>query len=244
MTPPVFLVDAGRLDADLVTLAGPEGRHAATVRRLGVGERVDLTDGEGTLAECSVAAVRRDQLDLAVGVRRVVPAPAPRLVVVQALAKGDRGELAVELLSEVGADEIVPWSAARSVSRWSGERGEKALARWRSTAREAAKQSRRAWLPVVPAVAGTPAVCARLAAAALPVVLHETAAEPLTGATVPAAGVVVVVVGPEGGITDEELAAFAAAGARAYRLGPTVLRTSTAGAAAASVLLAASGRWG
>ena len=243
MTPPVFLLDPAELLADVVTLSGPEGRHAATVRRLAVGERVDLSDGLGTLAECMVLAVRRDTLDLAVAVRRVVAPPTPRLVVVQALAKGERGELAVELLTEVGADEIVPWSAARSVTRWNGERGEKALARWRSTAREATKQSRRAWLPVVGPAVDTGQVRDRLRSASLPVVLHESADVALAGVSVPADGDVVVVVGPEGGISADELAAFVAAGARAYRLGPSVLRTSSAGAAAASVLLAASGRW-
>ncbi|MDQ6650732.1 MAG: 16S rRNA (uracil(1498)-N(3))-methyltransferase [Actinomycetota bacterium] len=243
MTPPVFLVDAADLRADRVTLAGAEGRHAAAVRRLGVGERVDLSDGAGTLAECTVLAARRDELDLAVAVRRVVAASEPRLVVVQALAKGDRGELAVELLTEVGADEIVPWAADRSVARWSGERGEKALARWRSTAREAAKQSRRAWLPDIPVMAGTDEVCDRLRGAALAIVLHGAATAPLAGVRLPTAGEVVLVVGPEGGVSEAELAAFAAAGARSLRLGRTVLRTSSAGVVAASVLLAGGPAW-
>ncbi len=246
MTPgaAVFAADRGSLTAGgAVLLDGPEGRHAATVRRLRAGERVLLTDGAGRLAGCVVTEVRRDAL--ALDVVHVVdePAPRPRLVVVQALPKGDRGEVAVETLTEVGADVVVPWAAHRCVTQWRAERGERALSRWRSTAREAAKQSRRAWWPRVAPLASTAEVAELVRGAALGVVLHEGADAALAGAPVPADGDVVVVVGPEGGLTGEELEAFAAAGGAAYRLGPTVLRTSTAGTAAAAVLLAATPRW-
>ena len=241
MTPPLFLVDAVPND-DTVTLGGDEGRHAARVRRIGVGEVVLVGDGAGTVLECSVSAVRLDGLTLDVKARRSVPAPDPRLVVVQALPKGERAELAVEVLTELGADAIVPWAASRSVTRWDGPRGQKALERWRRTAREAVKQSRRAWAPLVQELASTADVCALLGAAA-GLVLHEGAATPLACVDVPPRGDVVVVVGPEGGIAAEELAAFAAAGAVAVRLGDPVLRTSTAGAAALAVLSARLGRW-
>ncbi|RAY12056.1 16S rRNA (uracil(1498)-N(3))-methyltransferase [Actinomadura craniellae] len=243
MSPPVFLAEPGRLTADQVVLDGPEGRHAATVRRLRPGERVDLTDGAGLLAECIVTAAGRDALTLEVLARHRTERPEPRLVVVQALPKGDRGELAVELMTEVGVDEIVPWAADRCVTRWRPERREKALGRWRATAREAAKQARRSWLPEVADLADTARVADRLAGAAAGAVLHEEATEPLSGLCPPTAGELVVVVGPEGGITPEELEAFAAAGGRPFRLGPTVLRTSTAGVAAAALLLGATGRW-
>ncbi|WP_433139178.1 16S rRNA (uracil(1498)-N(3))-methyltransferase [Actinomadura nitritigenes] len=243
MSPPVFLADPARLRADRVVLDGAEGRHAATVRRLRPGERVDLTDGAGLLAECVVAAADRASLTLDVLSRRTDPAPAPRLVVVQALPKGDRGELAVETMTEAGVDEIVPWAAARCVTQWRPERREKALGRWRSAAREAAKQARRSRLPEVPDLASTADVAHRIAAASLALVLHEDAQEPLSAVQPPEDGDIVLVVGPEGGIADEELERFAGAGGRPTRLGPTVLRTSTAGVAAASVLLAATGRW-
>ncbi|MEU6746047.1 16S rRNA (uracil(1498)-N(3))-methyltransferase [Spirillospora sp. NPDC046719] len=243
MSPPVFLADPARLRADRVVLDGAEGRHAATVRRLRPGERVDLTDGAGLLAECVVAAADRASLTLDVLSRRTDPAPAPRLVVVQALPKGDRGELAVETMTEAGVDEIVPWAAARCVTQWRPERREKALGRWRNAAREAAKQARRSRLPEVPDLASTADVADRIAAASLALVLHEDAQEPLSAVQPPEDGDIVLVVGPEGGIADEELERFAAAGGRPTRLGPTVLRTSTAGVAAASVLLAATGRW-
>ena len=255
MTTPVFHLEplpAALATGAVFTLSGPEGRHAATVRRLRAGERLDVTDGAGDTLRCEVVAARRDELDCRVLDRAWTPKPAPRLVVVQALAKGDRGELAVEMLTEVGVDEIVPWSAARSVVRWEGDRGARSRARWAASAAEAAKQSRRARWPLVAGLASTAAVRERLAAADLALVLHESAAEPLAGrlasigAASPGAGQaaeVVLVVGPEGGIADEELAAFGKAGAVTVRLGPTVLRTSTAGVAAAAVLLATTGRW-
>ncbi|WP_131739906.1 16S rRNA (uracil(1498)-N(3))-methyltransferase [Actinomadura roseirufa] len=243
MSPPVFLAETAALEGGRVVLDGPEGRHAATVRRLRPGERVDLTDGAGLLAECVVAAADRASLTLDVMARHRLPPPAPRLTVVQALPKGDRGELAVETMTEVGVDGIVPWAAARCVTQWRPDRRDKALGRWRNAAREAAKQARRSRLPEVPELASTADVTARIGAASLALVLHEEAEEPLSAVGTPADGEILVVVGPEGGVTEDELAAFAAAGGRPVRLGPTVLRTSTAGVAAAAVLLAATGRW-
>jgi 16S rRNA (uracil1498-N3)-methyltransferase len=241
---PVFLAETGRLAADRVVLDGPEGRHAATVRRLRAGERVDLTDGAGLLASCVVAEVLgKDALALDVLERRTLPPAEPRIVVVQALPKGDRGELAVETMTEVGVEEIVPWSAARCVTQWRADKKDKALARWRSTAREAAKQARRAWLPEIADLATTARIAARIEMAAAAVVLHEEADEPLTALKTPPTGDLLVIVGPEGGISPEELETFRTAGARPALLGRTVLRTSTAGVAAAAVLLAATGRW-
>jgi len=235
VTAPLFLADD--VGGDVLTLAGDEGRHAATVRRIRPGERVDVGDGRGTVAGCVVAAVAGGTVTLDVVTRRTEEPPSPRLVVVQALAKGDRAEDAVEAMTEVGVDVIVPWAAARSVVRWEGARGEKALHRWRATAREAAKQSRRAWVPEVTALATTAEVARRARDAALAVVLHEAATTPLPDP--PPGGDVVVVVGPEGGLTDDEVAALGTP----YRLGPSVLRTSTAGVAAAAVLLSRTARW-
>jgi len=237
VTDALFLLDplpAG----DAFDLTGEEGRHAARVRRLSVGEKLSVGDGRGGVLECEVTAVLGDGLALAVRSRRLVPAPDPRLVVVQALPKGDRAELAVETMTELGVDEIVPWAASRSITRWDGGRGDKALYRWQRTAREAAKQSRRAWVPQVSALATTTAVAPRVT-----LVLHEAATTPLASVAVPDRGEIVVAVGPEGGISDDELAAFSAAGAVAVRLGEPVLRTSTAGAAALAALSLRLGRW-
>ena len=244
MSAPVFVADTAALaDAHRVLLDGDEGRHAAVVRRVGVGEEVVLTDGVGLRVHCIVRAADRQGVDCEVVTRVMEPAPIPRVVVVQALAKGDRGELAVEMMTEVGVDEIVPWSASRSIAQWRGDRGAKSLAKWRATAREAAKQSRRSWFPVVADLAATRQVATRLADAAVALVLHEEATDPLAAVELRDAGDVVLIVGPEGGMSPDELTAFESAGARAVRLGPSVLRTSTAGAVAAGALLSRTARW-
>ena len=245
MSLPVHLVPslAGVAAGSSVEVTGDEALHAVAVRRLRVGESVVLTDGSGVSVTGEVASTGKRVFALTVSPVRVAPAPDPSVVVVQALPKGDRGELAVEMLTEIGVAEIVPWAASRSVAVWKGERAAKSLARWRSTAREAAKQARRSWFPVVGEPATTGDVAALLGGADLAVVLHEGAAVPLAALEVPASGRIVVVVGPEGGLTDDEIAAFAAAGARPVVLGTEVLRTSTAGVAAVAALLSRTPRW-
>jgi 16S rRNA (uracil1498-N3)-methyltransferase len=241
VTAPLFFVDHDRLaGSDLVRLDGAEGRHAARVRRLTVGERLALADGAGLLCVGTVAEVVGDALVVQVMERVRVSAADVRIAVVQALAKGDRDELAVETMTEVGVDAIVPWAAARSVVRWDAAKGAKGVARWQSVAREASKQSRRPLLPTIHALARSSGVADRIRAAVadggIGVVLHEDAVRPLAGVAVPTSGEIVVVVGPEGGIAADELASFEAAGALTCRLGPGVLRTSTAGVVAVTML--------
>jgi 16S rRNA (uracil1498-N3)-methyltransferase len=244
-TPPLFLVDA--LPAgDHAVLDGPEGRHAATVKRLRPGEAVQLSDGRGGVAHAVVVTAGRDTVELSVVGRVASDPPSPRVLVAQALVKGDRGELAVETATEAGVDAILPWRAARSVARWEeGPRGEKALARWRSTVREAAKQARRPWFPDVEEPVTTAALARRVADVDLALVLHEAGTEPLAdlGPRLRVARDVLLVVGPEGGVSDEELAALTAAGARPVRLGPEVLRASTAAAVALGALGVLTNRW-
>jgi 16S rRNA (uracil1498-N3)-methyltransferase len=222
-----------------LTLEGAEGRHAAVVRRIGPGERVRLTDGRGAWAEGPVVAASKSGVIVAVDERGSVDAAAPRVVVVQAVPKGERAELAVEMLTEVGVDVIVPWNAERSQFRANPERVEKMLAKWRAWAFEASKQSRRTWFAEVAPLTTTSDVAKLLADAALPVVLHEEATTPLASLEPPSTGDIVLVIGPEGGIAPSELTTFAA---DPVRLGGTVLRTSTAGVAAAAALLART-RW-
>ncbi|MBO1415354.1 16S rRNA (uracil(1498)-N(3))-methyltransferase [Streptomyces sp. FH025] len=248
MTAPVFVVETDRIAAavpgSVVRLDGPEGRHAAAVKRLTAGEAVTLADGRGLGVDGTVAEVLgKDAIDVTVAAVRREPEPAPRIVVVQALPKGDRGELAVETMTEVGVDVVIPWAASRCITQWKGERGAKALAKWRATAREAGKQSRRLRFPEVRDPMTTRQLAPVLAQAAFAAVLHEEGAEPLAHAGLPETGDLVLVVGPEGGVSPEELAAFAEAGAKPYRLGPSVLRTSTAGVAAGALLLGRTGRW-
>jgi 16S rRNA (uracil1498-N3)-methyltransferase len=242
---PVHLVDA--LDAvapgSVVEVTGDEAHHAVAVRRLREGEQVVLTDGLGTSVTGTVASTGRRVFAVSVASVSTDPRPEPAITVVQALPKGDRGELAVEVLTEVGVDRIVPWAAARSVAVWKGERAAKSHAKWQATAREAAKQSRRSWLPTVTPLATTADLAALVAEADLAVVLHEDATAPLSEVDVPTSGRIVVVVGPEGGIAPEELSTLADAGARSVRLGAEVLRTSTAGVVAVAALLARTPRW-
>ncbi|MFF4789277.1 16S rRNA (uracil(1498)-N(3))-methyltransferase [Streptomyces sp. NPDC001276] len=245
MTAPVFVVDELKAIGSEFVLEGPEGRHAVSVKRLRPGEDVVLTDGRGRWIEGVVkAAEGKDRLvvsDLASLVEE--PPESPRITVVQALPKGDRGELAVETMTEVGVDAIVPWAASRCITQWKGDRGLKALGKWRATAREAGKQSRRVRFPEVTDAATTKQVAALLAEADFAAVLHESGEQRLATVELPAQGDIVLVVGPEGGVSPEELAQFKDAGAKAYVLGPTVLRTSTAGTAAAALLLGRTGRW-
>ncbi|MFK0018282.1 16S rRNA (uracil(1498)-N(3))-methyltransferase [Streptomyces sp. NPDC090798] len=245
MTAPVFVVE--HFDADGAgrhVLDGSEGRHAVSVKRLNPGEDVVLTDGAGRWAQCVVVATEgKDRLIVQMDAVAEEPVEEPRVTVVQALPKGDRGELAVETMTETGVDAIVPWAASRCITQWKGDRGLKALAKWRATAREAGKQSRRVRFPEVADAATTKQVAALLAKADFAAVLHESGAEPLATAGLPERGEIVLVIGPEGGVSPEELALFAESGAKAYRLGRSVLRTSTAGTAATALLLGRTGRW-
>ncbi len=242
MTLPVFVAPVhGVLAGATVTLEGDEARHAAVVRRIRVGEQVVLVDGRGTSATGTVVESSRTTMSVEVSSVTSVRPPEPSVTVVQAIPKGDRGELAVEVLTEIGADRIVPWAAARCVAVWRGDRAAKSLARWRATAREAGKQSRRVWFPEVTDQAGTAAVVDLLGDADLAVVLHEQGAESLPSLSLEGVGSIVVVVGPEGGLNEEELASFA--GAHVVRMGEPVLRTSTAGVAAVAALLAQTPRW-
>jgi 16S rRNA (uracil1498-N3)-methyltransferase len=245
MSLPVHLVPSldGVRVGDSVVVTGDEAHHAVAVRRLRAGESVVLTDGLGMRVVGEVTGTGKRAFTVTAASVETVARPAPRVVVVQALPKGDRGELAVEMLTEIGVDRIVPWAAARSVAVWKGERAAKSHARWVSTAREAAKQSRRAWLPEVAPLADTDAVAALLAEADVALVLHEDGTGLLGDLAMPETGTVAIVVGPEGGLAPEELAAFEAAGAHVVRLGDEVLRTSTAGVAAVAAVLAQTARW-
>ncbi|GAA1525287.1 16S rRNA (uracil1498-N3)-methyltransferase [Microbacterium ginsengiterrae] len=241
-----FLVEAcsGAAVGDTVSLSGAEAKHAAVVRRVRVGESVTVGDGSGVWLEGTVADVSASRVDVTITAQSAAAAPKVRLVLVQALAKGDRDELAVQTSCELGVDEIVPWQASRSVSRWEGAKATKGRERWATIVREAAKQAHRPWVPSVSEASSTAQVIARAGGARM-LVLDPTATAKLSDVAVDAEADhdVMLVVGPEGGISPEELEKFEAAGAERVRLGDTVLRTSTAGPAAISVLSVALGRW-
>ena len=259
---PVFLAEGGVLrelaPGDVYVLDGAEGRHAGVVQRRGPGERLDVVDGAGTRLRCVVDAVQDGEVRLRVDEVVAEPAPGVVLTLVQALAKGDRDELAVEAAVEVGVDAVVPWQADRSVVVWRGQRAAKSRAKWVATVRSAVKQARRACLPPVAEPVTTRQLAGRVrdvvADGGGVVVLHEEARTPLAQVRLPEAAdpaapggagapALLVVVGPEGGIADAELEALVEAGAEAARLGPHVLRTSTAGPVAVALLSERLGRW-
>ncbi|NNU28406.1 16S rRNA (uracil(1498)-N(3))-methyltransferase [Isoptericola sediminis] len=257
MSAPVFVdhgVPASLAPEATYVLGGAEGRHAGVVQRRRAGERVDVVDGAGTRVLGVVETVDGGEVTLRVEDVRHEPAPTVRLTLVQALAKGDRDHQAVEAAVEVGVDAVVPWQADRSVVVWRGPRAEKARAKWSATVLAAVKQSRRAWLPPVEEHVTTRALAARVrdvvAAGGTVVVLHEEATTPLADVTLPEPALgadappeLALVVGPEGGISADEVAALTDAGAVTARLGPHVLRTSTAGPVAVALLSDRLGRW-
>ena len=243
MTAAEFLVNPGEISKETktFTLDGDEGRHAATVKRMREGEVIHLCDGQGTRAIASVVKVHKNSLDLSIDQFTFEEAPEPRFVVVQALAKGERAELAVEMLTEVGADAIIPWRAEHSIGKWDSVA--KGLEKWRRTSRESAKQSRRAWIPEISNLKSTAEVCELMSQAQSVFVLHESADQALAACAIREQGTIMIVVGPEGGISPDELAAFSSAGARVVHMGASVMRTSTAGAIAVGGLLMRSQRW-
>ncbi|GAA4473476.1 16S rRNA (uracil(1498)-N(3))-methyltransferase [Rhodococcus olei] len=247
MAATVFYLDPLPDVGAVAVLDGKEGRHAATVRRIRVGERLVLADGRGGIARAEVVDVGKDRLDLTVTARDEVPAATPAVTLVQALPKADRSDLAVELATEAGIDAIVPWQSARCVAKWEGPKVAKGVGRWQAVATAAAKQSRRAHIPEVADLHRTPAVLDRVRGAVdgggIALVLHESATTELAALDLRSVPEIVLVVGPEGGLADEEVAALTGAGASAVRLGPTVLRTSTAAAVALGALGVLTGRW-
>ena len=246
MTAPLFHLEPGGLESvqpgQVIVLDGPEGRHAATVRRMREGEPIRLADGSGLVAEGVVRSAGQDRLDVLVESVRDDQPTGPTYTLVQALAKGDRDLQAVESATELGVDRIVPWQAERSIVQWRGERVARAHRKWESLVRAAAKQSRRARVPQVEELVDRRTLPARAAAADLAIVLHEDGEQSLAGVTLPDKGEVLLIVGPEGGIGPEELAGLRDAGVVVARMGATVLRSSSAGPAALAVLVSRT-RW-
>jgi 16S rRNA (uracil1498-N3)-methyltransferase len=239
MTDPLFLDE---LTAPLpmvgsrLLLAGDEGRHAAVVRRIRPGEMIMIGDGRGRGIRGSVVETGPSGLIVQVAGHLAAPDEPRRLIAAQALAKGDRSELALEMMTEMGVSEIIPWQASRSIVRWSEERAVRSLAKWRSTVREAAKQSRRLNVPHVSEPVITRQLAQRVANAELALLLHPEADESITEVDLPPVGTVLIIIGPEGGISGDELSELTGAGARPVSISDGVLRTSTAGVVALAAI--------
>lgn len=235
MSAPLFLVNLANPHCDqIITVTGAEGHHGAKVKRLRLGEKVVLADGDGLGVSGSVTAVGKN--DFSVRVAQVLHEAAHKIqwVGIQALAKGSRSQIAVEALTELGVDRLVAWQAERSIVRWDGKAASGIL-RWESVSAAAAKQSRRLSLPKV-SYATTNDLVKLIGDLELVVVCHEEADEWLADVELPSSGTVGFIIGPEGGISPAELAAFVDAGAKPVRLVPEVLRASTAGLVALSQL--------
>jgi 16S rRNA (uracil1498-N3)-methyltransferase len=253
---PVFFATPGSLDQQVpgsqFVLTGAEARHAVTVKRIAVGESVDIADGAGKRLTGTVSAVGPGELTVECSALETERRPGVRLVLVQALAKGDRDELAAETATELGIDAIIPWQSERSIVRWKGERAAKAHAKWQSVVTAAAKQARRAWIPEVRAVVDGTGLQGAVSAADLAVILHEDAVRPLrlvleswrdSGPAGPDPREILLIVGPEGGISPREVTRLCSAGAVTALLGHYVLRSSTAGPAATVLASDVLGRW-
>lgn len=255
MSAPVFLAEGNNLLShevgSIFVLDGEEGRHAGVVQRRQAGERIDIVDGKGARLSTVVESTQQGHLELRVEEVSQEPANSHQFVLVQALAKGDRDEMAIEASTEIGVDGVVPWQADRSIVVWRGPRAAKSHARWVATIRAATKQARRARIPFVEQPVDSKGLCklieTTIASGGAAIVLHEEATTPIGAIQLPPAGEtapqVLLIVGPEGGMTDREVESFQEAGAQLGRLGPHVLRTSTAGPVALSVLSATTGRW-
>ncbi len=247
MTLPLFLTEPGELQgltpgADFV-LDGPEGRHAATVKRLNPGEILWVGDGSGHRITGTVLNASGGELRMKVTEVVTDERPSPSFTLVQGLAKGDRDELAIEAATELGVDKVVPWRAERSIVQWKAERAEKSRQKWVDVVRAASKQSRRAWIPEVTELAATTsALVQRIDRACATFILHSEAIQDLAAQPLPGAGEVILIVGPEGGISPAELATLTGAGGIPVKIGVNILRASTAGPAALAVLSAAE-RW-
>lgn len=228
---------------DLVLLAGPEGKHAASVRRMRVGEGIQLGDGRGLRVRGEVAEVAANSLKVRVVSAVQEPEPQNKLTLIQALAKGDRDELAVQAATELGAWSVIPWQADRSISKWEGPKITKGVGRWQTIVSEATKQSLRSFEPVVQAPVSSKQLAEIVKDFDQVLVLDPTAQVGL-GSLLLTASTAAVIVGPEGGINEAELDELEAAGALRVHMGEPILRTSTAGIAAIALLQAKLGLWG
>jgi len=226
-----------------IKIAGAEAKHAMSVRRLQVGEAISVSDGQGNKARGKVSQLSKDYLELNVESVESVERPKPQIILVQALAKGDRDEMAVQACTELGIQTVIPWQSERSVSIWKPEKQDKHRLRWQTIATEASKQSLRPFIPEVEKVLGTSELVERLKQFDLTLVLDPTSSTPLTSVSLSGHRSIAIVVGPEGGISPQELEQFRSAGLSLVGLGSGILRTSTAGVAVVSYLQATLGNW-
>ncbi|WKD58893.1 16S rRNA (uracil(1498)-N(3))-methyltransferase [Corynebacterium caspium] len=240
----------------VVELAGPEARHAITVKRLGIGSEIELVDAQlnrRIRAMISHTAGKAALQAEVLGISDEIPAD-PRVSIVQAIPKAERSELAIDLGTQAGADAFIAWQSQRTVAKWTaGTKAEKGIAKWQTQAAQSAKQARRATIPAVSGPLNTAQVVQWLekeraenlaAGQNLQIlVLHEAGATALKDTPVIQSGHIVLLIGPEGGISPEEITQLEAVGAQIVVLGPEVLRTASASMVALAALGMVTPRW-
>jgi 16S rRNA (uracil1498-N3)-methyltransferase len=217
-----------------ITVAGDEAHHAIKVVRLNLGEEIVLTDGQGSWAQGKVSEISKKSFDVAVDLRGFEDSHSPELVVIQALTKSDRMRETIELLTVAGVDRIIPWKAERSIA----QEKESSMEKWSAVATAAAKQSRRVRFPIVESALTTKQIVERFGAKII--ILHESASYKISELTFLDQDPIVILVGPEGGISDAELNQLSGS---VVRLGKEVLRSAHAGFAALSAVQTLIQRW-
>lgn len=226
---PLFIVE-NIPDRGDVVIEGDEAHHLG-VTRIKVGERISVTNGMGRRAEVEVLDINKRNVGCRIIDVNDEPRPRTILTVVQALTKGDRARETIELLTEGGAEIIIPWQAANSIGEWKSEKD--ALSKWKSWTREATKQSRRSWIPQILDLHTTAQIKNRIQDSELTFVFHESSSSQLSeNLDLAPPKDVTLIIGPEGGITEDEYAGFQSAGARGVKLGRPVFRSAHAGVAA------------
>ena len=221
-------------------LENEEAHHAIKVLRLNTGEVIKISDGVGNWVSGPIVEIAKKELYVSITERGEIQAAKPELVLVQAITKSDRNKEMLELAVEAGVDRIIPWQSERSISKWQSDSEQK----WQVGIKQSCKQARQVKLPQLMQVMSTSEVIKSIGEGGFGIVFHEEASTKFSDLTIPnSQSSVYLVIGPEGGISEQELLSFQNNGSKVVRLGDTVLRSAHAGFAALSAVQTKLGRW-
>ena len=221
-------------------LENEEAHHAIKVLRLNTGEVIKISDGVGNWVSGPIVEIAKKELYVSITERGQIQAAKPELVLVQAITKSDRNKEMLELAVEAGVDRIIPWQSERSISKWQSDSEEK----WQVGIKQSCKQARQTKLPNLMQVMSTAELVKTIGSGGYGIVFHEEASTKFSELTIPnSQSSVYLVIGPEGGISEQELLSFQNNGSKVVRLGETVLRSAHAGFAALSAVQTKLGRW-
>jgi 16S rRNA (uracil1498-N3)-methyltransferase len=221
-------------------LENEEAHHAIKVLRLNTGEVIKISDGVGNWVSGPIVEIAKKELYISITERGEIQAAKPELVLVQAVTKSDRNKEMLELAVEAGVDRIIPWQSERSISKWQSDSEQK----WQVGIKQSCKQARQVKLPQLMQVMSTSEVIKSIGEGGFGIVFHEEASTKFSDLTIPnSQSSVYLVIGPEGGISEQELLSFQNNGSKVVRLGDTVLRSAHAGFAALSAVQTKLGRW-